>query len=315
MKLIAGRSNPELAEEIAEFLDKKLTSVTLKDFANGETYFKIEENVRGEDVFIIQSTITDKHIIELLLMIDAAKRASAQRVTAVIPWYGYARQDRKASPREPISAKVIANLISTAGADRVLAIDLHSPQIQGFFDVPLDDTWAFALFADYFVKKGVKDPVIVSPDAGGVKRASRLSNFLEAPIAIIDKRRTEHNKAEAMNVIGDVEGKNAIIFDDLIDTGGTISAAANAVKEAGAKEVYLCATHAVFSNDAVNKLKSSKAKEIIVTNTIPVEEDEKIKVLDITHVIGMAIKNIHEKRSVSTLDEQILEKRGINNGR
>ncbi|MBC8494758.1 ribose-phosphate pyrophosphokinase [archaeon] len=306
MILITGTANPELSEDIAKHLKTKLTDITIKKFACGEIYVKLNETVRGHDVFIIQTTDSNEAIMELLLMIDAARRASANRVTVVIPYYGYGRQDRKAEAREPISAKLIANLITVAGANKILTIDLHASQIQGFFDIPLDDVWAFPLFAKHFKKINLKNMVVVSPDAGGVKRALRLSKELDAPIAMIDKRRAEHNKIDEMRIVGDVEGKNAILFDDMIDTGGTLCQATKAVKDAGAENVYLCATHAVFSNDALEKLNKSVAKEILVTNTIKTKDDGKIKILDISKALAMAIKNINENKSVSTLDKQIM---------
>ncbi|MBC8500165.1 MAG: ribose-phosphate pyrophosphokinase [Nanoarchaeota archaeon] len=311
MKVICGTSNPELSKEIVEYLKINPTNILIKKFADGEIYARLKEDIRGEDVFIVQSTNSNDNLMELLIMIDAAKRASAKRITAIIPYYGYGRQDRKAEAREPITAKLVANLITVAGTDRVLTIDLHSPQIQGFFDIPLDDTWAFPIFVRYFQKKSIKNLTIVSPDAGGVKRALHLSKRLNALIAMIDKRRTEHNKIEEMKVIGDVKGKNAIIYDDIIDTGGTICTAATALKKAGAKNVYICAVHPVFSGNAVEKLIASDAKEILVTNSIPTKKTKKIKVLDMSYILAIAIKNIHESRSISTLDKQILRKKKI----
>ncbi|NQU98477.1 ribose-phosphate pyrophosphokinase [Candidatus Woesearchaeota archaeon] len=306
MKVICGTSNPNLSKEIIKFLKVKDTNVLVKQFADGEIYVRIKEDIRGEDVFIVQSTNSNDNLMELLILIDAAKRASAKRITAVIPYYGYGRQDRKAEAREPITAKLVANLITTAGADRVLTIDLHSPQIQGFFDIPLDDTWAFPIFVRYFKKKNLKNLVILSPDAGGVKRALHLTKRLNATIAMIHKRREDHNKVGEMTLVGDVKGKNVIIYDDIIDTGGTICEAANYVKKEGAKDVYLCATHSLFSGDALKKIKASKAKQVIVTNTVPTKNSDKIKVLDVGYVLAMAIRNIHESRSISTLDRQIL---------
>ncbi len=311
MKVICGTSNPELSKEIVNHLKINPTNIFIKKFADGEIYARLKEDIRGEDVFIVQSTNSNDNLMELLIMIDAAKRASAKRITAIIPYYGYGRQDRKAEAREPITAKLVANLITVAGTDRVLTIDLHSPQIQGFFDIPLDDTWAFPIFVRYFQKKRIKNLTIVSPDAGGVKRALHLSKRLKALIAMIDKRRTEHNKIEEMKVIGDVKGKNTIIYDDIIDTGGTICTATSALKKAGAKNVYICAVHPVFSGNAVEKLIASDAKEILVTNSIPTKKTKKIKVLDIGYVLAMAIENIHESKSISTLEKQILRKKKV----
>lgn len=307
MKIISGTSNLALAKNIASKLKTKLVSVTINKFADGEIYVRLNENVRGKDLFIIQSTYSNDHLMELLIMIDAAKRASADRITAVIPYYGYARQDRKAESRESITAKLVANLLTIAGANRVLTMDLHSPQIQGFFDIPLDDSWAFPLFIKYFAKKKLKNVVVISPDAGGVKRASRFSKKLNAPIAMIDKRRAEHNKIENMRIIGDVEGKTAIIYDDMIDTGGTVCEAVATLKKEGAKDVYVCATHALLSNNAQEKLNATEVKEILVTNSIPVKVNGKFKVIDLSQLLALAIRNIHENKSVSTLDKQILE--------
>lgn len=307
MKVICGTSNPELSNEIVRLLNINSTKTKIKKFSDGEIYVKIEEEVRGEDVFIVQSTNSNNNLVELLIIIDAVKRASAQRITAVIPYFGYARQDRKSEAREPITAKLVANLITVAGANRVLTIDLHSPQIQGFFDIPLDDTWAFPLFVKYLKNHKIDNPVIVSPDAGGVKRAMHFSKRIKAPIAMIDKRRKEHNEIDEMIVVGEVKGKTAILYDDMIDTGGTICKAAHAVMEAGAKEVLICATHPLFSGDAIDKLIASDAKEIIVTNSVPAKKNKKITFVDMAPILAKAIRNIHENKSVSTLHDQILE--------
>jgi len=305
MRILCGTSNTKLCKEIVNILKVKPTKLTIKKFADNEIYVRIEEEVRGQDVFIVQSTNSNDNLMELLIMIDAAKRASANRITAVIPYFGYARQDRKAQAREPITAKLVANLITTAGANRVLTIDLHAPQIQGFFDIPLDDTWAFPLFVQHL--KNVANPVVVSPDAGGVKRAMHFGKSLNAPIAMMDKRRKGHNKVDKMIVVGEVKDKTAILYDDMIDTAGTISVAAKAVKEAGAKEVLICATHAVFSGSAVEKLLEGKATKVLVTNSIPTTKNEKIQVIDLAPILAKAIKNIYENKSVSTLHDQILE--------
>ncbi|MFH1589605.1 MAG: ribose-phosphate pyrophosphokinase [archaeon] len=309
MRLITGSSNPELGQHIADFLKKNLTSINVKKFADGEIYVRVNENIRGNDVFIVQSTITSDDIMELLIIIDAAKRASADKITVVIPYFGYARQDRKANPREPITAKLIANLLTIAGANRVLTVDLHAPQIQGFFDIPLDDTWAFPLFVEYFKKKKIKNLVVVSPDAGGVKRALHLSKALNSQLALIDKRRVDHNKVSEMNIIGDISGKNVIIYDDIIDTGGTICKATEKLMQEGAKSVYICATHPVFSGDAISKLQDSCAKEVLVTNTIPVKSQGNIKFIDIAPMLALAMKNIHKEESVSTLGKQLFKKK------
>ncbi|MFC1649014.1 ribose-phosphate diphosphokinase [Nanoarchaeota archaeon] len=304
-KIISGSSNPQLASEIASYAGTKLTPVKISRFKDGEIYVKILESIRGYDVFIVQSTCCPANdtLMELLLLIDAAKRASAKSVTVVIPYFGYARQDRKAEPREPISAKVVANIIQTAGADRVLTMDLHSRQITGFFDIPVDDLWAAPILRNYFLKKGLKKPVIVSPDAGGTMRARHMGKLLDAPIAVIDKRRSGHNEAEVMNILGDVKGKDAILLDDMIDSGGTICAASGAVKKAGAKNVYICATHGIFSGDALKNVQKSAAQEVLVTNTIMHKRDNKakIKVVSVAPMLGQAIKNIAAKESVSAL--------------
>jgi len=305
MRLILGTANPKLSPLISKKLNLKPTKTLIKHFADGETYVRIEDNIRGDEVFIVQSMISNDAIIQMLLLIDAAKRASAHKIIVVVPYYGYARQDRKAESRESIAAKLMANLISTAGADRVLAIDIHAPQIQGFFDIVFDDIWAFPIFVDYFSKKKLKNMVVVSPDSGGVKRAVYLGKNLKAPVALIDKRREKHNEVADMRVVGDVAGKNAIIYDDIIDTGCTIVKAAEALKNAGAKSVYLCCTHPVFSNDAVKKLLASEAKEVLVTDTLPVESKGKIKVLSISSLVAKAMKNIYEDKSVSILKKEI----------
>ncbi len=316
MKILAGDSNPDLAKRIANYAGSSLTPVKLKKFADGENYVQIKESVRGHDVFIIQSICcpTNENLVELLLMIDAAKRASAKSITAVIPYFGYARQDRKSKPREPISAKLVANMLETAGSDRVLTVDIHSRQEQGFFDVPMDDLWAAPVFQNYFERKESEDMVIVSPDSGGTQRARHLGKLLDSPIAVIDKRREEHNESEVMHVLGDVEGKDAVIVDDMIDTGGTITNAAEAVKEKGAENVYICATHAVFSGDAVERLQDSVAEEVIVTDTIPIDTNGKIKVVSIAPLLGKAIPNIYNRDSLSALSDADIETRLVVKG-
>ncbi|MGV8141541.1 MAG: ribose-phosphate diphosphokinase, partial [Candidatus Woesearchaeota archaeon] len=268
LRIISGTSNIPLAEDISMHLGIPLTKRVIKRFMDKEIYVQISENIRGDDVFIIQSASNpvNDSLMELLIMVDALKRASAGRITAVITYYGYARQDRKAEAREPITAKLVANMLESAGVSRVLAIDLHVPQIQGFFNIPVDEVSAIPLFAKYLSEKNISNGVVVSPDSGGVKRARSLANRLNMPIAIIDKRRTGHNEAEVMNVIGEIEGKTAILLDDIIDTGTSIVKSANAISKT-AKEVYVCATHAVFSEGCEAKLEECMAKEVIVSNT------------------------------------------------
>ncbi len=306
LKIFSGSSNPSLAQEIAEYLGISLAKIELKRFRDGETSVKLKENVRGQDVFIIQSTCnpTNDHIIELLLMIDAAFRASASRITAVIPYFGSARQDRKVEPRVPISAKVMANIIQATGADRVLTMDLHADQIQGFFDIPVDNLNASPILIDYMKNLRIKDLVVVSPDSGGAERARFLAKNLNAGLAIMDKRRPEANVAEVMNVIGEVAEKNCVLVDDMVDTGGSISKAAVALREAGGLDIYCCFTHPVLSNNAPGKLDSGNFKEIIFTNTIPVEKNrikDNISVLSIAPLFGEAIRRIHNGESVSSL--------------
>ncbi len=286
-----------------------LGKATLKPFADGEIYVRIDENVRGCDVFVIQPTSksVNHNLIELAVMIDALKRASAERITAVMPYYGYARQDRKAMPREPITAKLVANLLVAAGVGRVLTIDLHSGQIQGFFDIPLDHLYALPLLEDYFEKKNIPDLVVASPDAGGIKKASRLATELGVPLTIMEKRRPDHNKASITNIIGNVDGKNVIIIDDMIDTAGTITETIFALKEAGAKDIYVAATHAIFSPPAVERLSKAPVKEVVVTNTIPIPDENmfpKLRILSVAELLGEAIKSIHNEGSVSALSEK-----------
>ncbi len=306
MKLFSGSSNPELAQEMARYLGVELSKIELKSFKDGETSVKLKDNVRGHDVFIIQSTCnpTNDHIIELLLIIDAAMRASAKRVTAVVPYFGYARQDRKVEPRVPISAKVMANIIQVTGADRLLTMDLHADQIQGFFDVPVDNLFATPIAIDYIKSLRIKDPVVVSPDAGGVDRARFLAKNIHADLAIVDKRRPEANVAEVMNVIGDVKGKNCILVDDMVDTGGSISKACLALKEFGALDVYCLFSHPVLSGEALEKMRDAEFQEIITTNTIPIKEERKtdnLTVLSVAPLFGEAIRRIYNGESVSSL--------------
>lgn len=306
LKIFTGNANPDLAKEIAQILRVNVGDAVVNTFSDGEIQVKINESVRGADVFVVQplSYPANDHIMELLIMLDALKRASAWRITAVIPYYGYARQDRKIRARDPITAKLIADIISTAGAHRVLTMDLHAGQIQGFFNFPVDHLLAVPILADYFRKKEIEDLVVVSPDLGGVTRARELANRLNASIAIIDKRRPEPNVAEVMNIIGNVKGKTVIIIDDIIDTAGTITLGAEALLERGAKEVFACCTHPVLSGPAIERLRKSEIKEVVVTNTIALDEEkkiEKIKVLSVAPLFAEAINRIHQHLSVSTL--------------
>jgi len=307
LKIFTGNANPTLAHKICANLGISLGASAAKPFSDGEIYLQIQENVRGADVFVVQPTCTpvDRHIMELLLMIDALRRASAERITAVLPYYGYARQDRKDKPRMPISARLVANLIQRAGADRVLALDLHAAQIQGFFDVPVDHLFAAPVMVEYFESMGRRDITVVSPDAGGVERARAFAKHLNAPLAIIDKRRTDVNVAEVMHIIGDVEGRHCLIVDDLIDTAGTLVKGAEALLEQGASSVTACATHAVLSGQAVERIEESKIQEVVVTNSIPLRDDasrcNRIKVLSVAPLLARAIQSIHEDGSVSTL--------------
>ncbi|WP_059105309.1 ribose-phosphate diphosphokinase [Shouchella shacheensis] len=306
LKVFTLNSNKELAQEIAEHIGISLGKNSVMRFSDGEVQINIEESIRGCDVYLIQSTSApaNEHIMELLIMIDALKRASARTINVVMPYYGYARQDRKARAREPITAKLVANLLETAGATRVLTLDLHATQIQGFFDIPVDQLMGVPILSDYFQSKELDDLVVVSPDHGGVVRARKMADRLKTPIAIIDKRRPRPNVSEVMNIVGNVEGKTAIIIDDIIDTAGTITLAANALIEQGAKEVYACCTHPVLSGPAIERIHNSKIKELVVTNTIELEEEKKIdKVteLSVAALMAEAIVRVHEDASVSTL--------------
>lgn len=308
IKIIAGNSNMELAQKIADYIGVKVADCQVTTFSDGEISVNINETVRGCDVFVVQSTNNpvNDNLMELLIMIDALRRASAGRITAVIPYYGYARQDRKAKARDPITAKLVANLITAAGADRVLTMDLHAAQIQGYFDIPLDHMLGGSLLANYFNEKNIEDLVVVSPDLGSVTRSRKFANQLEGevPLAIIDKRRPKANVCEVMNLIGDVKGKNVIMLDDMIDTAGTITNAANALKEFGAKNIYACCTHAVLSGPAIERIENSAISELIVLDTIrlPKEKElDKIKVLTVAEMFGEAIKKIFSNESVSVL--------------
>jgi ribose-phosphate pyrophosphokinase len=309
LKVFSGSSNPKLAEEIASFLGKNLGELNISRFSDGEINIEINESVRGHDVYIIQSTCfpTNETVMELLLFLDAAKRASAQRITAVVPYYGYSRQDRKSSPRTPISAKLMADLITTAGANRVLAVDLHAAQIQGFFNIQVDNLSAKLLIAENIKEKNIKNLCIVSPDIGGIRRARDLSKMLNAELAVVDKQRSEPNKSEVMNIIGKVKGKNCVLVDDIIDTAGTMCAAAQELKNKGALSVIAYATHPVLSGKAVEKINNSVIKEVIVSDSIPLngkaKKCKKIKVFSIAELLSKAIQNIHTSQSVSQLFE------------
>src|SRR5579871_505967 len=306
-KIFSGTANDVLARAICEFLGLPLGQACIDKFSDGETYVQIEENVRGADVFVMQPTCrpVDEHLMELLLMIDALKRASARRITVVIPYFGYARQDRKDKPRVPISSKLVADLLTTAGADRALVVDLHAPQIQGFFNIPVDHLFASPVLVDYFRKRQFPDLTVVSPDAGGVERARFFAKKMESALAIVDKRRVQMDETEVMNVIGDVHGRTCLILDDIIDTAGTLVKTSQALLDAGARQVFACATHAVLSGPAIERISQSHLTEVVVTNTIPLTEagrnEPKIKVLSIAGLIGSAIRSIHEETSVSKL--------------
>ncbi|CAG9623079.1 ribose-phosphate diphosphokinase [Sutcliffiella rhizosphaerae] len=306
LKVFTLNSNTALAEEIAKHVGVPIGKCSVSRFSDGEVQINIEESIRGCDVFVIQSTSApvNEHIMETLIMIDALKRASAKTINIVMPYYGYGRQDRKARAREPITAKLVANLLETAGAHRVITLDLHAPQIQGFFDILIDHLMGVPILAEYFDSKELHDIVVVSPDHGGVTRARKLADRLKAPIAIIDKRRPRPNVAEVMNIVGQIEGRTAILIDDMIDTAGTITLAANALIENGAKEVYACCTHPVLSGPAIERIQNSKIKELVVTNTISLPEEkkiEKITELSVAELIAEAIVRVHEEKSVSTL--------------
>lgn len=307
IRVFTGNANRELARKICEKLGVPLGNANVTTFSDGETRVEIDENVRGMDVFIIQSTCTPVNItlMELLIMIDAMKRASADRITAVVPYYGYARQDRKVAPRAPISAKLVADLITTAGANRLLSMDLHAGQIQGFFNIPVDNLFATPVLIDYMKKKYTDDTVVVSPDTGGVERARAFGKRLGASLAIIDKRREGPNEAQVMNIIGNIEGKRVIILDDMVDTAGTVVQAAKALAEAGALEVSVCCTHPVLSGPAIDRIEKSAIREFIVTDTIPLCERaaacERIKVLSVSGLLSEAVRRIYYNDSVSSL--------------
>ena len=305
--VFSGRANQKLTEEICKYMDVPLGKTVIRDFSDKEIYVKIEENVRGGDVFVVQSTCFpgNTNLMELLIMIDALRRSSAKRITAVIPYYGYARQDRKNEPRVPITSKLVADLVVTAGADRVLTVDLHAGQIQGFFNIPVDHLFAINVLIDYIKEQKLKDLIVISPDAGGVERARAYAKRLNSSLAIIDKRRDIPNEAKAMNIIGDVKGKIAFIVDDMIDTAGTLMEATDALLGAGAREVHACCSHPVLSGPAGERIASSPIKSVITTNTIPLngelEKNSKIKVLSVASLLGEAILRIHQETSVSSL--------------
>jgi ribose-phosphate pyrophosphokinase len=306
LKIFTGNANPKLAEEIADYLGVSVGAAKVQRFSDGEISVAIDESVRGVDVFVVQPTAApvNEHIMELLIMIDAMKRASARRINAVIPYFGYARQDRKTRARDPISAKLVSDIITTAGAKRVVTMDLHAGQIQGFFDIPLDHLPGVPILAEYLLSKNLEDVVVVSPDLGGVTRARDLAERIGASIAIIDKRRPEPNVAEVMNIIGKVRGKTIVMTDDIIDTAGTMTMGAQVLMELGAKEVYACATHPVLSGPSLERLRQSGIKEVIVTNTIPLPPEKKLDnmtVLSVAPLLGEAIIRIHEDLSVSKL--------------
>ncbi|MFL2100960.1 ribose-phosphate diphosphokinase [Desemzia sp. FAM 24101] len=311
LKIFALNSNKPLAEKIAKVVGVELGKISVNQFSDGEIRINIEESIRGDHVYIIQSTSrpVNDNLMELLIMIDALKRASVKTVNVVLPYYGYARQDRKARSREPITSKLVANMITRAGADRILTLDLHAAQIQGFFDMPVDHLLGAPLLANYFLDNDIADEgtVVVSPDHGGVTRARKLAEFLKSPIAIIDKRRPKANVAEVMNIIGNVEGKKCILIDDMIDTAGTITLAAQALEDAGATEVYACCTHPVLSGPAIERIEASALKKVIVTDSIQLTEDKmsgKIVQISVSELMGDAIKRIHENKSVSPLFEK-----------
>jgi ribose-phosphate pyrophosphokinase len=307
IKVFSGNSNPSLTQEICDYLSLPLGRASVRSFSDGEVFVEIGEHVRGADVFVVQSTCppVNHHLMELLIMVDALRRASARRITAVLPYYGYARQDRKAAPRVPISAKLVADIITTAGARRVLAMDLHAGQIQGFFSIPVDHLFAAPVLLKYIKETFGDNLVMVSPDAGGVERTRAFAKRLGAGLAIIDKRRERPNEAQVMNIIGDIKDKTTIILDDMVDTAGTLCQAARALKEEGAREVHGCATHPVLSGPAVERVRTSSLESLVVTNTIPLHEDaaklDKIRVLSVSGLLGEAFHRIHNDDSVSSL--------------
>ncbi len=307
MKIFSGTSNPALAESIAKTIGMEVGKCTVSSFPDGETFVKIDENVRGEDVYLIQSTCppTNHNLMEMFIMIDALRRASASRITAVIPFYGYARQDRKDQPRVPITAKLVANLIVTAGATRVLTMDLHAQQIQGFFDIPVDHLYAAPVMYDYLKKKNLKDFIVVSPDVGGLKMAYAYSQFLDTELAIVAKRRKSASEVESMGIIGDVDGRNILLVDDLTETAGTLTQAAALLRKHGAKQILACVSHALLNDTGIERLRKSNIDELITTDTVcrPVIEGVNITTLSVAGLLGEAIKRIHSNSSVTSLFE------------
>lgn len=307
LRVFTGNAHPELGADIARFLGVPVGRAHLARFSDGEVWFQIQDNVRGADVFVVQPTgpPVNENLMELLVMLDAFKRSSASRITAVMPYYGYARQDRKDKPRVPISAKLVADLLSAAGTDRVLTMDLHASQIQGFFDIPVDHLFAAPVIMDYVSRLELKDLTVVSPDAGGVERARAYAKRLEATLAIVDKRRDSPNVAEVHHVVGDVEGRTALIVDDIVDTGGTLAKVAQAIKDAGAREVLASCSHAVLSGHSIPKIEESPLSKVIVTDSIRLSEEKrrwkKLVVLPVGELMGKAIQNIHEEASVTSL--------------
>ncbi len=306
IQLISGRSHPALAQKISRLLKIPLTPIQVETFADGEIYVRIKKKVRGDDIFLIQtlSAPVNEHLIELLITIDALHRASAEKINVICPYLGYSRQDRKAVSRESITAKLIANLITKAGADRILTVDLHADQIQGFYDIPFDHLVGYPQFAEHLLKKKNQNFIVVSPDVGGVRRGRKLASLLNAPLAVIDKRRRNHNQAEVFRVIGDVKGKTAIIIDDIIDTAGTVAEASRALKRKGTKDVLICATHCLLSGDACQKLIKCPASEIILLDTVPLPKEKKIakvKVISFAPLLANVIKRIHQGKSLGAL--------------
>ncbi|MDA8164140.1 MAG: ribose-phosphate pyrophosphokinase [Desulfobacteraceae bacterium] len=307
MKIFSGNANPEMAKDICRYLNVPLSEAEVRRFCDGEIFVEIGENVRGRDIFLIQPTCppVNDHLMELVIMVDALRRASARRITAVMPYYGYARQDRKVAPRVPITAKVVAEMLMVVGVRRVLTMDLHAGQIQGFFNIPVDNLFAAKVLLQYISAQFKNDIVMVSPDAGGVERTRAFAKRMSSGLAIIDKRRERANESEAMNVIGDVRGKTAILLDDMVDTAGTLCAAANILMKAGAKEVHACCSHGVLSGPAIGRIEESQIKSLVITNTIPLGESarqcKKIKVLSVSELLGEAIQRIHSEDSVSSL--------------
>lgn len=307
IKVFSGTANPELAEEIASYLGTPLGDLKISHFSDGEIYVKFEESVRGQDIFVVQPTCppVDKNLVELLILLDALRRASAGRITAVIPYYGYARQEKKDAPREPITAKLIADILTTAGASRVMTVDLHAAAIQGFFNIPVDHLTTQALMAGYFQKKNLKDLVVVSPDEGGAKKVRKIANRLDAPLAIGYKYRPEHMKAEVTHLAGSVEGKTPLIVDDMITSGGSIMECVNTILKKGCKpEIYVAATHGVLTGDAIKRLQRPEIKEVVITNTIPIAPEkrfDKLTILSVAQLLGEAIRRAHQGESITSL--------------